>query len=234
MAKKENLHPYFVGTKHGRLSFGQVRDANEISACMLQSGPDGGRHYITMDSTGNKDEGMKGSTKVFSPGTLTVKSGKDIVNYKEGSNKPENISQKELTELTEELVNKHNKTFYGYELQKHLQMLQEDRIECVDKLKTVIVGERLRLFEPQLASFGYNLHLITLPEFHVLAHNMYNLSKDFSQDGIKAYVMQVQRPEHKTHLEDINYTYYKHQSATGTGLEAAFNQIVGSSDTNIL
>jgi len=91
MAKKENLHPYFVGTKHGRLSFGQVRDANEISACMLQSGPDGGRHYITMDSTGNKDEGMKGSTKVFSPGTLTVKSGKDIVNYKEGSNKPENI-----------------------------------------------------------------------------------------------------------------------------------------------
>ena len=91
MAKKENLHPYFVGTKHGRLSFGQVRDANQISACMLQSGPDGGRHYITMDSTGDKENGMKGSTKVFSPGTLTVKSGKDIENYKEGSNKPEDI-----------------------------------------------------------------------------------------------------------------------------------------------
>ena len=91
MAKKENLHPYFVGTKHGRLSFGQVRDANEISACMLQSGPDGGRHYITMDSTGNKEEGMRGSTKLFSPGTLTVKTGKDIENYTVPSLKPNNI-----------------------------------------------------------------------------------------------------------------------------------------------
>ena len=44
MAKKENFHPYYIGTEHGRLSFGHVRDSNEISACMLQSGPDGGRH----------------------------------------------------------------------------------------------------------------------------------------------------------------------------------------------
>ena len=91
MAKKENFHPYSTGTEHGRLSFGKIRRNNEISACMLESGPDGGRHYITMDSTGNKEEGMKGSTKSFCPGTLTVKSGKDIVNFNEGSNKPNNI-----------------------------------------------------------------------------------------------------------------------------------------------
>ena len=81
MAKKESFHPYFTGTEHGRLSFGTIRKNNEISACMLQSGPDGGRHYITMDSTGNKEDGMRGSTKLFSPGTLTVKTGKDIENY---------------------------------------------------------------------------------------------------------------------------------------------------------
>mgnify|MGYP003301255870 CR=1 FL=1 len=91
MAKKENFHPYSTGTEHGRLSFGKIRRNNEISACMLESGPDGGRHYITMDSTGNKEEGMKGSTKSFCPGTLTVKSGKDIVNFNKGSNKPNNI-----------------------------------------------------------------------------------------------------------------------------------------------
>ena len=62
MTKKESFHPYFVGTEHGRLSFGTIRKNNEIYACMLQSGPDGGRHYITMDSTGNKEEGMRGST----------------------------------------------------------------------------------------------------------------------------------------------------------------------------
>ena len=91
MAKKESFHPYFVGTEHGRLSFGTIRKNNEISACMLQSGPDGGRHYITMDSTGNKEEGMRGSTKAFCPGTLTVKTGKDIENYTIPSLKPNNI-----------------------------------------------------------------------------------------------------------------------------------------------
>ena len=91
MTKKESFHPYFVGTEHGRLSFGTLRKNNEISACMLQSGPDGGRHYITMDSTGNKEEGMRGSTKLFSPGTLTVKTGKDIENYTVPSLKPNNI-----------------------------------------------------------------------------------------------------------------------------------------------
>ena len=91
MAKKESFHPYFVGTEHGRLSFGTIRKNNEISACMLQSGPDGGRHYITMDSTGDKENGIKGSTKSFSPGTLTVKTGKDIQNYTPPSLKPNNI-----------------------------------------------------------------------------------------------------------------------------------------------
>ena len=91
MTKKENFHPYYIGTEHGRLSFGKIKKSNEISACMLQSGQDGGRHYITLDETGNKEEGMRGSTKSFCPGTLTVKTGKDIVNYDKDSKEPKNI-----------------------------------------------------------------------------------------------------------------------------------------------
>jgi hypothetical protein len=91
MAKKENFHPYYIGTEHGRLSFGHVRDSNEISACMLQSGPDGGRHYIVMEETGSAEEGTKGSTKSYCPGTFTVKSGKDIVNYPDDEDEPRNI-----------------------------------------------------------------------------------------------------------------------------------------------
>ena len=53
MAKKENFHPYYIGTEHGRISFGQVRESNEIAACMLESGPDAGRHYIVMEETGS-------------------------------------------------------------------------------------------------------------------------------------------------------------------------------------
>ena len=92
MTKKESFHPYFTGNEHGRLSFGTIRKNNEISACMLQSGPDGGRHYITMDSTGNKEKGMRGSTKSFCPGTLTIKAGKDIENYTPPKLEPNNIT----------------------------------------------------------------------------------------------------------------------------------------------
>ena len=91
MAKKENFHPYYIGTNHGRISFGEVRASNQYSACMLQSGPDGGRHYMTMDEgDGNREDGTRGCTKTYCPGTFTVKTGKDIVNYEE-NNDPKGI-----------------------------------------------------------------------------------------------------------------------------------------------
>ena len=92
MSKKENKHPYVAGTEHGYISFGEVNTyANEIEACKLQSGPDGGRHYITMQETGDKKMGSKGSTSIVCPGTLTALTGKDIVNYPEGSDTPRDI-----------------------------------------------------------------------------------------------------------------------------------------------
>ena len=92
MSKKENKHPYVAGTEHGYISFGEVNTyANEIEACKLQSGPDGGRHYITMQETGDKEMGSKGSTSIVCPGTLTSLTGKDIVNYPEGSDTPRDI-----------------------------------------------------------------------------------------------------------------------------------------------
>ena len=73
MSKKENKHPYIIGTEHGNLSFGKVNtQTNEISACMLQNGPDGGRHYIKMEEPGDKEEGTKGSTKIFSEKTVDM------------------------------------------------------------------------------------------------------------------------------------------------------------------
>ena len=92
MAKKENFHPYYIGTEHGRISFGQVRESNQIAACMLESGPDAGRHYIVMEETGNAKQGTKGATKAFCPGTFTVKAGKDIKNYPEKDPRVDAIS----------------------------------------------------------------------------------------------------------------------------------------------
>ena len=92
MAQKENKHPYQAGTEHGYISFGEVNTySNEIDACKLQNGPDGGRHYIRMQETGSKEDGSKGSTHVVCPGALTALTGKDIVNYPPGSDTPRDI-----------------------------------------------------------------------------------------------------------------------------------------------
>merc|ERR1712150_375465 len=104
----------------------------------------------------------------------------------------------------------------------------------IDALTDIIVDERLRLFGPMLASFGYNMHLITLPEFHVTAFRMHDLARRFKDSGIEAFVTTTQRPERIRMTEDPTYTYYKHQTATGTGVEAAFNLAVGSSNVNAL
>ena len=114
------------------------------------------------------------------------------------------------------------------------QIVLNNNNNIKNNITEIIVERRLKNFGEQLATLGCNMHLITLPEFHVTAHNMHILSKDFSKDGINAFVKNVQRPERLYSLEDHTYTYYKHQTATGTGVEAAFNVAVGSHDVNTL
>ncbi len=92
MAQKENKHPFQLGTEHGCIGIGVVNTfSNEIDACKISNGPDAGRHYIRLQETGSKEDGSKGSTSIVCPGTLTALTGKDIVNYPEGSNEPRGI-----------------------------------------------------------------------------------------------------------------------------------------------
>jgi malate synthase len=102
------------------------------------------------------------------------------------------------------------------------------------RLGEIIVDERLNNFSKMLSSFGFNMHLITLPEFHITAFNMHKLSKEFIDNGINAFVKHTQRPERLLSEVDPTFTYYKHQTATGTGVEAAFSEAVGSTNVNIL
>ncbi len=122
-------------------------------------------------------------------------------------------------------------SFIGKEINK---TLEKEIFNPVEKITEIIVDQRLSNFSSQLASFGFNMHLITLPEFHVTAFNMHKLAEKFPEIGINAFVRDTQRPERIYSTIDPTYTYYKHQSATGTGVEAAFNVAVGSADVNTL
>ena len=92
MAQQENKHPFQLGTAYGAIGIGVVNtNSNQIDACKISNGPDAGRHYIRLQETGSKENGSKGSTSIVCPGTLTALTGKDIVNYPEGSNEPRGI-----------------------------------------------------------------------------------------------------------------------------------------------
>ena len=78
MGQRINYHFNRVGNDHGEIRFGHIHDDNNISGFMVRTGEDGGRHYMTMDSSGDIDQGRKGSTINVCPGSFSVKAGKDV------------------------------------------------------------------------------------------------------------------------------------------------------------
>ena len=130
-----------------------------------------------------------------------------------------------------------NSNYIGYLNTKINKIIDDEKLlgyDPVRNMTNIIVEHRLKQFGNQLSTFGCNMHLITLPEFHVTAYNMHLLSTDFADNGINAFVKNTQRPERIHSENDHTYTYYKHQTATGTGCESVFNVAVGSHDVNTL
>ena len=125
-------------------------------------------------------------------------------------------------------------SYFSNELQSLIEEELDNGFKPKEKITELIVNHRLSKFSEMLASFGFDMHLITLPEFHVTAFNMHKLADKFPEEGINAFVKNTQRPERIYSTIDPTYTYYKHQSATGTGVEAEFNKAVGSADVNTL
>lgn len=78
MGQRTNYHFNRLGNDHGEIRFGHIHQDNNISGVMLRTGEDGGRHYMTMDSSGDIDQGRKGSTINVCPGSFAVKAGKDV------------------------------------------------------------------------------------------------------------------------------------------------------------
>ena len=143
-----------------------------------------------------------------------------------------NMRKSQLETLTNMLENEEG--IISQDMKEVLYLYSNDQEKPYRNMCDEVVRHRLTTFEPLLANYGFDLHLITLPEFHVIAHNMHELARDFNKEGINAFVRHAQRPERIKYEQDYSFTYYKHQTATGTGLEAQFNKLVGSSDVNTL
>lgn len=72
-------HTIRYGNDHGEITFGHIHDDEIISGCQIRTANDGGRHYITMDSSGLSETGRKGGTIMSSPGSTQIVCGMDVV-----------------------------------------------------------------------------------------------------------------------------------------------------------
>jgi isocitrate lyase len=69
-------------------------------------------------------------------------------------------------------------------------------------------------FQRELAAMGYKFQFITLAGFHALNHSMFELARQFRDEGMPAYV-RLQEEEFASEAD--GYTATKHQREVGTG-----------------
>ena len=91
--------------------------------------------------------------------------------------------------------------------------------------------EEIRSFQEQIAKMGYKFQFVTLAGFHTLNLSMFELAKDYSSEGMSAYV-RVQRREFQN--VPAGYSALKHQRFVGTAYFDEITQvIVGESASTI-
>lgn len=74
MAQKLNFHTCRWGQKDGEIMYGYIHNDEVTSGVMYRVGPEGGRHYMTMDIDGKR----KGWTTNVCPGVYQIRCGDDI------------------------------------------------------------------------------------------------------------------------------------------------------------
>lgn len=70
-------------------------------------------------------------------------------------------------------------------------------------------------FQKELGAMGYKYQFITLAGIHNMWYNMFELSHDYVQRGMTAYVEKVQEPEFAA--ASRGYTFASHQQEVGAG-----------------
>jgi isocitrate lyase len=69
-------------------------------------------------------------------------------------------------------------------------------------------------FQRELGAMGYKFQFVTLAGFHALNHSMFELAREYREEGMPAYV-RLQEREFASEAE--GYTAVKHQHEVGTG-----------------
>lgn len=91
--------------------------------------------------------------------------------------------------------------------------------------------ETIAVFQRSLASFGYTYQFITLAGWHLISHGAFDMSHDYKNRGMAAYV-ELQDKEFQT--MSIGYTAVKHQREAATSYFDAVAQAISGGTSSTL
>jgi len=89
-------------------------------------------------------------------------------------------------------------------------------------------AETIRRFQKELGAMGYKFQFVTLAGFHALNFSMFELARQYQEEGMTAY-SRLQQAEFAA--EKHGYTATKHQREVGTGYFDEVAKIVGQAST---
>jgi len=90
-------------------------------------------------------------------------------------------------------------------------------------------ADTIAKFQRELAAMGYKFQFVTLAGFHALNFSMYELARQFSQEGMTAY-SRLQQSEFAA--EASGYTATKHQHEVGTGYFDEVAKVISSGESS--
>src|SRR4029077_9630024 len=91
--------------------------------------------------------------------------------------------------------------------------------------------DQIAAFQEQLGDWGYRFQFITLAGFHAVNAAMFELARDYREEGMTAY---VRLQERELALEEEGYTATRHQREVGAGYFDLVAQALSGGESSTL
>ena len=89
--------------------------------------------------------------------------------------------------------------------------------------------EQIATFQSELGKMGYKFQFVTLAGFHALNFSMFELAREYAQEGMTAY-SRLQQAEFAS--EQHGYTATRHQREVGTGYFDEVAKVISSGESS--
>jgi isocitrate lyase len=92
-----------------------------------------------------------------------------------------------------------------------------------------LTAEQIATFQSDLGAMGYKFQFVTLAGFHALNFSMFELARQYAEEGMSAY-SRLQQSEFAA--EEYGYTATRHQREVGTGYFDEVAKVISSGESS--